>query len=51
MYEFLDKRYAQALYDVAKSKGRVDKYIADLEDIVKTIETNPEFKDLIKRFI
>lgn len=48
MYEFLDKRYAQALYDVAKSKGRVDKYIADLEDIVKTIETNPEFKDLIK---
>lgn len=48
MYEFLDKRYAQALYEVAKSKGKVDKYISDLEAIVKTIDSNQEFKDLIK---
>ncbi len=48
MYEFLDKRYAQALYDVAVSKNRVEKYIGDLEAVVKIIEENPEFQNIIK---
>lgn len=48
MYEFLDKRYAEALYEVAKSKGKVEKYISDLESIEKTIDSNEEFKSLIK---
>lgn len=48
MYEFLDKRYAEALYDVAKSKGKVEKYIQDLDDIVKVIDENAELKNVVK---
>lgn len=48
MYEFLDKRYAQALYDVAKTKNQVDKYIADLTAIVKVIDGSADFQRVIK---
>lgn len=48
MYEFLDKRYAQALYDVAQKKDKVAKYIEDLTSIVQIIDENKEFKTLIK---
>ena len=27
MYEYLDRRYALALYEVAESKGKVDEYL------------------------
>lgn len=47
MYEFLDKRYAQALYDVALSKGKVDKYIDDLEGVVDLIKNNKELKNVL----
>ncbi len=48
MYEFLDKRYAQALYDVAASKDRVEKYIEDLTQIVKVIDESADFQRVIK---
>ncbi|WFF74082.1 F0F1 ATP synthase subunit delta [Proteiniclasticum sp. QWL-01] len=48
MYEFLDKRYAQALYDVAKSKDKVNKYIQDLTAVVQVIDESAEFQQLIK---
>lgn len=48
MYEYLDRRYAKALYDVAISKDRVNKYIQDLTAIVETIEESPEVKQVIR---
>ncbi|PKK40425.1 ATP synthase delta chain [Clostridiaceae bacterium JG1575] len=48
MYEFLDRRYAQALYDVAEAKGRVDKYIDDLTGIVKVIDESADFQRVIR---
>ena len=30
MYEYLDKRYALALYEVAEEKGKVEQYLNDL---------------------
>ena len=30
MYEYLDKRYALALYTVAEEKGKVEEYLNDL---------------------
>lgn len=48
MYEFLDRRYAQALYDVAASKGRVEKTIADLEAIVQVMEDSADLQSVIR---
>ena len=47
MYEFLDKRYALALYDVAEEKGKVDEFLKDFEDIVNLFKNNKECKTLI----
>lgn len=47
MYEFLDRRYAQALFDVAKSKDRVEQYIEDLTTVVKVIDESREFQQVI----
>ena len=37
MYEFLDRRYALALYRVAEEKGKVDQFLDDLKMIVGLI--------------
>lgn len=47
MYEFLDKRYAIALYEVAKEKNKIDEYLNDFEEIVNLLKTNEECKMLI----
>lgn len=48
MYEYLDRRYALALYEVAEKKGKVDEYINDLEEICELIEGNDEFHEVIR---
>lgn len=48
MYEYLDRRYAQALYDVARQKDSVDKYIKDLEEIDEMIHNNPDIAGVVK---
>ncbi len=48
MYEFLDKRYALAIYEVAEKKGKVDEYLRDLREICNMIETNKDFREVIK---
>ncbi|SFB23844.1 F0F1 ATP synthase subunit delta [Clostridium frigidicarnis] len=48
MYEYLDRRYALALYQVAEEKGRVDQYLEDLRDIVTLIQENKDFSQIIK---
>lgn len=48
MYEYLDRRYAKALYDVAITKDRVNKYIHDLSDIVELIDQSADIKQVIR---
>ena len=48
MYEYLDRRYALALYEVAEEKGKVQQYLQDLREICNIIETNKDFYEVIK---
>lgn len=48
MYEFLDRRYAQALYDACKATGNLEETLKDLESIVESMKENEEFKQIIE---
>lgn len=48
MYEYLDRRYALALYQVAEEKGKVEEYLNDLREICKIIDNNKDFYEVIK---
>lgn len=47
MYEFLDRRYALAIYEIAQSKNAVDRYIEDLKDICDVLYGNEDFYKII----
>ena len=47
MYEYLAKRYALALYEVAATKKKVDEYIDDLKQIETLIKGNDDLKIII----
>ncbi|MGL4570306.1 MAG: F0F1 ATP synthase subunit delta [Clostridium sp.] len=48
MYEYLDRRYALALYKVAEEKNKVDEYLQDLREICDIIDNNEELKAVIE---
>lgn len=48
MYEYLDRRYALALYEVAEKEGKVEEYLEDLKEIIKLTRENDEFLEIIK---
>ncbi len=48
MYEYLDKRYALALYEVAEEKDKVGEYLDDLRQIVSLMKEDGEFLKVIK---
>ena len=48
MYEYLDRRYALALYKVAEEKNKVDEYLNDLREICKIIDDNQQIYEIIK---
>lgn len=48
MYEFLYKRYALALYDVAEEKGKIEEYLKELRFVCKLINENQDFHEVIK---
>ncbi|MEW9094452.1 MAG: F0F1 ATP synthase subunit delta [Clostridiaceae bacterium] len=48
MYEYLDRRYALALYEVAEKKGKIEEFIKDYREIVDVIYNNEELLQLIK---
>lgn len=48
MYEYLDKRYALALYTVAEEKGKVEEYLSDLREIVSLMNNDADFLKVIK---
>ncbi|QGU94139.1 F0F1 ATP synthase subunit delta [Clostridium bovifaecis] len=48
MYEYLDRRYALALYEVAEKNGKVEEYIQELKEIVNLIKNNEELLSVVK---
>ena len=48
MYEYLDRRYALALYTVAEEKGKLDEYLTNLREIVSLMNDDIEFLKIIK---
>jgi F-type H+-transporting ATPase subunit delta len=48
MYEYLDKRYALALYKVAEEKGKIEEYLNDLREVVLLMKNDEEFLNVIK---
>lgn len=48
MYDFLDKRYAMALYEIAEQKDKIEEFLRDLHEICDVIDTNKDLLDLIK---
>ena len=53
MYEYLDRRYALALYKVAEEKGKVQEYLDDLKmcirDRCKRLIINSGIKNIVIR--
>jgi len=47
MNEYLEKRYALALYQIAESKGKVDEYKNDLKYIVDLMKSDDGFLQII----
>ncbi|WP_234122314.1 F0F1 ATP synthase subunit delta [Clostridium hydrogenum] len=47
MYEYLDRRYALALYEVGAEKNKVDQYIKDFSEIVDLINANNDIQQII----
>lgn len=47
MYEYLDRRYALALYKVAEEKGKVDQFLDELKNVVELIDKDADFQILI----
>ena len=48
MYEYLNRRYALAIYEIAEEKGKIEKYLNDLREVVSVINNNEEFLQVIK---
>lgn len=48
MYEYLDRRYALALYEVAEERAKTEEFINDLSDVLNIISENEELLELIK---
>lgn len=48
MYEYLDRRYALALYEIAEKNNKVDEYLQDLRGICNIFEENKDFFEVIK---
>jgi F-type H+-transporting ATPase subunit delta len=48
MHEYLDRRYALALYEVADKKGKAKDYIDTLGEILGIINENVDFIEIIR---
>lgn len=48
MYEYLDRRYALALYKIAEERGKVGEYLKDLKEIQLLIENNNNMLEIIE---
>ncbi|MEY7999308.1 F0F1 ATP synthase subunit delta [Clostridium sp. Mt-5] len=48
MYEYLDRRYALALYEIAEGKGKVKEYLEELQQVVDIIDKDTKFLEIMR---
>ncbi|CAB1253980.1 F0F1 ATP synthase subunit delta [Clostridium sp. MT-14] len=48
MYEYLDRRYALALYEIAEEKGKVKEYLEELKQVVDIINKDTKFLEIME---
>jgi len=48
MHEYLDRRYALALYEAAEEKGKAEEYLDELNEIIKVMQVNEEFLQIVR---
>ncbi len=48
MYEFLDRRYALALYEMCKEAGNVETVLEELGEVVEEMDNNEGLKKIIR---
>lgn len=48
MNEYLDRRYALALYEVAEEKNKVEEYLKELDEVTNLIMNDESFLSIIK---
>lgn len=47
-HEYLDKRYALALYEVSEEKNKTKEYLEELREVIKIIDENAELFGILK---
>ncbi|AZV55311.1 F0F1 ATP synthase subunit delta [Clostridium sp. AWRP] len=48
MHEYLDRRYALALYKIGEEKGKVKEYLEELRQVVAAIKGNSKFLEIME---
>ena len=48
MHEFLNRRYALAIYEIAEEKGKVESYLSELKEVDSVIASNEDLLQVIK---
>ena len=48
MHEYLERRYALAIYEIAETKNAVGEYLSDLREICNVFEENKDFYEILK---
>lgn len=48
MQEYLDRRYALALYEVSEEKGKAEEYLDELSEVIQIMQGNEEFLQIVK---
>lgn len=48
MYEYLDRRYALAIYNIAEEKEKVKEYLEEFREVVKLIKNDPKLLEIVE---
>jgi len=47
MHEYLEKRYALALYNIAERKNQVDEYLSEISDLVDILDSDTDLQKIV----
>jgi len=48
MHEYLSRRYALAIYEIAEEKGKVESYLSELKEVGSIIASNEDLLQVLK---
>ncbi|HEY5561818.1 MAG TPA: F0F1 ATP synthase subunit delta [Clostridiaceae bacterium] len=49
MYEYLERRYARAIYEVAEGKNKVEEYISELSQVMDILSSDSNFQLVVSQ--